>query len=52
MKKVFTFIILLCTTMLFAQESKVKLADAKEKVNDYAYYELKADLSHLTQSEQ
>lgn len=38
--------------MLFAQESKVKLADAKEKVNDYAYYELKADLSHLTQSEQ
>ena len=37
--------------MLFAQESKVKAPSAKEKVNDYAYYELKADMSHLTKSE-
>ena len=51
MKKAFTFILLLCTTMLFAQESRVKMANAKDKVNDYAYYELKADMSHLTKSE-
>ena len=37
--------------MLFAQESKTQLPDVKGKVNDYAYYELKADLSHLTKSE-
>ena len=51
MKKAITFILFLCTTMLFAQESKVKAPSAKEKVNDYAYYELKADMSHLTKSE-
>ena len=37
--------------MLFAQESKVKMSGVQEKVKDYAYYELKADMSHLTQSE-
>ena len=37
--------------MLFAQESKVQMVNAKEKVKDYAFYELKADQSHLTKSE-
>ena len=51
MKKAVTFILLLFTTMLYAQESKAKMPSAREKVNDYAYYELKADQSHLTKSE-
>ena len=37
--------------MLFAQEANVKMTNAQEKVKDYAYYELKADMSHLTQRE-
>ena len=54
MRKTFTFtLLLICTTMLFAQQkNKVQMADAKEKANDYAYYALTADLSHLTKSEQ
>ena len=51
MKKAVTFILLLFTTMLYEQESKAKMPSAREKVNDYAYYELKADQSHLTKSE-
>ena len=53
MRKAITIILLLCVTMLSAQESKSKImmSNAKEKVTDYDYYELRADMSRLTNSE-
>ena len=52
MKKTVTLILLLaCTIMTFAQTQKAASPSLKEKVAEYAYYELKADMSHLTQSE-
>ena len=55
MRKVITIILLLCVTMLSAQEMKIKskntMPNAKEKVTDYDFYELKADMGHLTKSE-
>lgn len=51
MKKTVTVILLLiCTTMLLGQ-NKNQTPNLKEKVNEYAPYELKADMSHLTKQE-
>ena len=38
-----------CLTMIFAQKEKTTI---EKKVAEYAYYDLKADMSHLTPSEQ